>query len=224
MATDVEVLSAWASFPVSASPRSVVLVDGYVRVEGSGFTGTEAKLAYIQGRIDSRVDLPDGVFDLLAESSNDQPAHSDERITITSIRGVTAPFGTDRGVRRFAAYALQLDGVRGRVVVLDPATPVWWPKHPTSGRTSGGMATIEADDRTLHVLAQGGLLTEFLGCTFTETETAVLAGPLTRRRDSGGRAVRAIGVSKPVSGRLTRPLGGRVLISAAGLPIPVTRK
>lgn len=223
MATDVEALSAWASFPASASPRPVVLVDGYVRVGGSGFTGTEAKLAFIQGRIDSRVELPDGVIDLFADSSNDQSAHSDERITITSVRRIKATFGTDRGEHRFAAYALKLDGVRGRVVVLDPATPVWWPKRPTSGPTSGGTATIDPDDRTLHVLAHGGLLTEFLGCTITETDSAVFAEPLTRRRSSDGRPVHAIGVSKPVSGRLTHPLGGRVLISAAGLPISVTR-
>ena len=216
-----ESLAAWADFPVSATPRPVVLADGYVQIGPSGFTTGDAKLAFQAGAIDSRVELPDRVLALFTAHAYHQPASHRPRITVTAVRPTEAPFRTDRGSRRFPAYALDLDGAHEPVIVLDPATPVWWPKHPTLDAITRTKARIEADGLTLHVSAQGGLLTEFLGCKLTETETAVLAEPMTRERDAQGRGVRAVGVVKQVTGRITGPLGARVLIDSDGLPIPV---
>ncbi len=214
-----EALAAWADFPVSATPRPIVLTDGYVQIGPSGFMTGSAKLAFLAGAVDSRVELPNGVLALFTAHAYHQPASHRPRITITAVRPTEAPFRSDRGPRRFPAYAFDLDGTHEPVIVLDPATPVWWPKHPTLDPITRTTARIEVDGLTLHVSAQGGLLTEFLGCKLTETETAVLAEPMTRERDAQGRGVRAVGVVKQVTGRLTDPLGARVLIDSDGLPI-----
>ncbi len=62
-------------------------------------------------------------------------------------------------------------------------------------------------------------LTDFLGVEFVESDTALIAKPLTRERASGSRtAVPLLGITRTVAGTLTRPLGGRVLIDGNGRP------
>ena len=221
MTATVDALSAWADYPASSTPRPVVLVDGYVRVGSSGFVGGDAKLAFVAGAIDSQVEIPDGVRELLPPPAGGPPDRSGPRITVTAIRRSQATFLTDRGRRTLPTYAVAFDGTREPVQVLDPAVPVWWPKRPTPDGIANGSATIEADGLTLHVPAMGGVLTEFLGCRFTESDTAVLAQPLTRERDAEGAAVPAVGICVQVSGRLAGPLGPRVLVDTDGLPLAV---
>jgi hypothetical protein len=221
MSIDGDALARWADFPVSVTPRPLVLMDGYVRVGPSGFLGGQEKVAFISGAIDSRTELPDGVVALLAPHSDHPLRVSGRRITITAISRTEAPFRTDRGLQLLSAYALDCDGTHEPVVVLDPATPVWWPERPTPESTGGTSATIETDGVTLHVLALGGVVTEFLGCEFSESDTAVLARPVTRERNPEGRPVRGVGVHRQVSGRLSTPLGPRVLIDTDGSPIEV---
>jgi hypothetical protein len=220
VAGDADVLAVWAGFPVATGSRPLVVVEGYVRVGPSGFGSGEAKLAFLDGAIDSAVELPGGV-DALFAPAHDPARRTARRLSITAITRIEADFETDRGPQALPAYALDTDGTAEPVIVLDPATPVWWPERPTPEWTAGGTATIDADGLTLHVLARGGALTEFLSCRLTETDSAVLAEPITRERDAGGHAVHAIGVMRQVSGRLASPLGDRVLINAAGQPIVV---
>ncbi len=215
-----EALAAWADFPVSATPLADSADDGYAQIGPSGFMTGSAKLAFLAGAIDSRVELPNGVLALFTAHAYHQPASHRPRITITAVRPTEAPFRTDRGPRWFPAYALDLDGTHEPVIVLDPATPVWWPKHPTLDPITRTTARIEVDGLTLHVSAQGGLLTEFLGRKLTETETAVLAEPMTREARCP-RARRPRGQGRQASDRAHRPLGARVLIDSDGLPIPV---
>lgn len=218
--TDADALARWADFPVSTTPRPLVLIDGYVHVQHGGFVDGAAKLAFIAGAIEASVEVPAAVLDLLRGSGR---GYDGPPLVVRGLRRSTAPFLTDRGTRDLPAYELDIPGAVQPVLVFDPATPVWWPPAPVAERPDAlGPASIEDDDRTVHVPAGGNALTEFVRCEFTETNTAVLARRITtERRVAAGTAIRAVLRVKPVTGRLNKPLGARVLINHGGQPITV---
>lgn len=213
-------LDGWVDFPVGVRPRPLVLVDGYVHVQAGGFIDGAAKLAFFHGAIDSAVDLPDAVTELPSGAAR---RYDGARLCVRAVRRTRAPFMTDRGPRRLPAYELDIDGAAEPVLVLDPATEVWWPARPTAHPpASGAPARIDGDDVTLHVPAHGGVLTEFLRCEFSETDAAVLAHPVTiQKAVAPGTVIHSLGITTQVTGRLTRPLGDRVLVDEQGSPILV---
>lgn len=216
--TDAAALGQWADFPVTSTPRPLVLLAGYVQAP-AGFVDSAAKQAFLAGAIEASVDVPPGVLRLLRGSNRE---HS-EGLVVRAVRLSSAAFMTDRGPREMPAYELDIPGAVQPVRVLDPTTQVWWPAEPAAEiSTALGPATIEADERTLHVLTGGSVLTEFLRCEFVESRAAVLARPVTAQRPvAPGTAIPAMMVVRSVSGRLTEPLGARVLINTAGEPIAV---
>lgn len=222
MPTDQQLLDRWAGFPAAATPRPVVLIDGYVHVQQGGFESVAAKNAFIAGAVEPAVDAPSPVLDLLRGSRRgfDGPP-----LTVTDLRRSSAPFNTDRGARSLPAYELVIPGAVAPVVVLDPAYPVWWPPTPAAERpNTSGPVWIEDDDRTLHVPVGGNVLTETRRCEFTETDTAVLVRTFTtERRMDPGTAIPLVLIMKRAVGHLRQPLGGRVLVSENGLPLAVVR-
>jgi hypothetical protein len=217
-------LAAWADFPVQQSPRPVVFLDERVRTGDQGFVDGAAKRAFLSGAIESSVALPRGVLDLLTATDWDGPAPSLAPLRVESVRSVEAPFNTDRGPRRLPAFELLISGLAQPCAVLDPQLPLWWPRTAEQWLAEfAGDAQLEADGRTLQIAAFGGYLTEFLGVEFVESETAVIAKPLTRERPvPEGTAIPAIGFVKHVTGTLPKPLGGRVLINHSAIPYCVT--
>jgi hypothetical protein len=100
----------------------------------------------------------------------------------------------------------------------------WWPVNKThQHRGPGGAATIDDDGVTIQLPAFGGVLTEFHRAEFQEHVAYVVGRAITsERRVPPGTAVIALGVIRKVTGRLTAPLGGRVLLDTSGQPLAVT--
>jgi hypothetical protein len=66
-------------------------------------------------------------------------------------------------------------------------------------------------------------LTQFHRAEFQEHPTYVAGRAITsERRVPPGTAVVALGVWRDVTGRLTAPLGGRVLLNMSGQPLAIT--
>ncbi|MBE7195598.1 MAG: hypothetical protein INR66_24365 [Gordonia polyisoprenivorans] len=220
MSESAELFAPWVSFPVAGQPRPVIFLDGRVRIGAGGFTDGDAKVAFLNGAVDAKVPLPHTVLDLLRKDRSTTPP----RLVITAVHRVRADFLTDRGPRPLPAYELHTSGTRQPIHVLDPDTEIWWPRTPAASRPGNDGATIDDDDRTVHVLVVGSVLTEFLGCEFDESPFAVIARPITHERLVGPEeAIPAVGVGRTVTGRLTEPLGGRVMLDTRGTPMMVTR-
>jgi hypothetical protein len=223
--SDEAALARWAEFPVLQSPRPIVFLDERVRVGNEGFVDSEAKLAYLSGAVESMVALPDGVLDTLTDTNWNGPRPDVPALRVESIHSVEASFRTDRGPRPLPAFELHITGMKQRCVFLSTEQQIWWPRTATewAHRMPGGQATLEPDERILHVQANGGYLTEFLGVEFVESDTAVIAKPLTRERAiDAGTSVPLMLITGEVTGTLTNPLGGRVLIDSNATPYCVT--
>jgi hypothetical protein len=209
----------WETFPVSASPRPVVLLDPRVDVQG-GFVDGASKSAWIRGAIDFEVEPPPGVLERVVQAV--RGAEATTRLRVTAIESTTEEFLCDRGPRPLPAYRLAVTGLRGCCVVLDPLVACWWPRGDEARSLHLREATIEADDRTVHFPAFGGVLTEFHHAELEEHEAYVVGKAITSRRRAPGGAIPAVGITKKVVGVLTRPLGARVLIDLREQPLAVT--
>ena len=218
---DEEVATRWAAFPVDGAPRPIVLLDNRVQLDGDGFADNKSKLAWLDGAIEAHSPTPSAVLALLPSRSQ---GNTETVLRITGVTRTVTPFFCDRGLRSLPAYRLQMTGLEGSCVVLAPDVKCWWPVSEADYRRGpGGAATIDQDDVTIHVPAFGGVLTEFHRAEFQEHATYVLGRAITsERRVPPGTAVVALGVWRDVTGRLTAPLGGRVLLSTSGQPLAVT--
>lgn len=215
-----EVLVRWASFPVSATPRPLVILHGRVRLEGDGFVDGDTKMAWLEGAIETRLPLPPAVLALLPPR---RQGRAQTVLTVTDSTSTTAAFRCDRGPRELPAFRLEVTGWKGSCVVLSPEVDCWWPADDAEWQLGGGgTANVETDGVTIHFPASGGLLTEFHRAEFQEHPTCVLGRAVTsERRMPSGTAVRAIGINRKVIGRLVSPLGGRVLLGETGRPLAV---
>lgn len=216
---DDEVADRSAAFPVEVAPRPIVLLEARVRIEG-GYIDNESKMAWMEGAIASDAPVPPEVLALLPTR---RQGRAQSVLKITGVTAVAAPFRCDRGSRELPAYRLQVTGLQGTCAVLAPEVECWWPVNEAEHRGPGDVATIDDDGVTIHLPAFGGFLTEFHGAEFQEHATYVVGRAITsQRRVPTGTAVIAIGVIRKVTGRLTAPLGGRVLLHTSGQPLAVT--
>jgi len=210
----------WAAFPLDAAPRPIVLLDYRVRVEG-GFIDSYSKNAWMDGAIESHPPLPPALSALL-------PTHKRNRresvLAITDVSPTAAGFRCDRGDRELPAYRLKVTGMYGSCVILSPDVECWWSDLcADKPRDRGGDATIEDDGLTIHFPAFGGALTEFHRAEFQEHANYAVGRAITsQRRVPAGTAVRAVGVHRMLTGRLSSPLGARVLLDMSGQPMSVT--
>ena len=141
-----------------------------------------------------------------------------------------AKFGTDRGRREFPAWRLRGPDVDGVFWVLDPAVAAmrWEPPEPAPPKPSDGLphravsATIDGDDRTLHVTFTGARpeYAEYPAAEVIETSQALVVLPIAR--DIGPPGWRAtVGCARTVTARLARPLGSRVVVDLDASPVMV---
>jgi hypothetical protein len=214
-------LDPWVGFPVTQVPRPVVLLSPPVQL-GEGFVDGDSKLAWLTGSIVTDVPLPAGVLELVTDGHSEHSAPT--VLHISAVERCSGDFLCDRGSRALPAYRLTADGLRAGCVVLDPDVDCWWPSRahrPPPGRPARS-AHIEPDDRIIHFPASGGVLTEFHHAEFVEYETCVVGRAVTSERQvPPGTAVHAVGITKHVTGRLERPLAGRVLLNNNGAPLAV---
>ncbi|MHB2024887.1 MAG: hypothetical protein ACYCO3_16465 [Mycobacteriales bacterium] len=216
---DDEVAARWATFPIDAVPRPIVLLDNRVRVEGAFIDG-ESKMAWSEGAITPDDPIAAALAALLRSRGLGR-AHTALRITEATT--TVAPFRCDRGPRDLPAYRLQLTGLHGSCVMLAPEVECWWPTNEADQHPGSGAAAIDDDGVTIHFPAFGGVLTEFHRAEFCEHPAYVVGRAVTsERRVAPGTAVVLLGINRKVLGRLRAPLGGRVLLNRSGQPLEVT--
>jgi hypothetical protein len=217
---DDENAARWGAFPVDTVPRPIILLDDRVRIEG-GFVDVASKIAWEDGAIDSTTPLPAGLSASLPPAID---GGGRALLSITDVSATAATFRCDRGPRELPAYRLKVTGMYGSCVILSPEVECWWPRLPADERRQpGGLAKIDDDGVTIHFPAFGGVLTQFHRAEFQEHTAYVVGRALTSERSvPKGTAVIALGISRMVTGRLTSPLNGRVLLDTRGQPLSVT--
>lgn len=216
-----DVAAAWREFPVAQVPRPIVFLDQPVHIGDRGFVDSDAKMAWLTGAIQPEVALPDGLMELILEGRSRRTAP--EPLVISDVQHSEDTFWCDRGPRVLSAYRVAVSGLAQPCTVIDPEVELWWPPRGEAGHMSGmGEATVAADDLTIHFPAFGGVLTEFHRAEFVEYPTCVVGHAVTSERDvPPGTAVPAVGIHSMVTGRLARPLDGRVLLHTDGTPLAV---
>jgi hypothetical protein len=240
-------LRAWASFPVHASPRPLVLAGGPVG-DPQKFLDGQAKLDYISGEFDGPASLPagpssangyavitaDAALALLRSQlhggfSGATPSQPAARLTITEVRFGSGTFATDRGDMTLPAWLFTFTRAEGTVSVLAVAPTAIWSAPgqatPTQGGSSINGGTVGADQRTLTVSLIGaaagtGPCTSSYALTLTESSTAVVATVTEVSHGSPGTVCDLVGHLRKVSAVLDTPLGNRVLLDAVtGQPV-----
>lgn len=137
----------WSAFPVARGPRPIVFAEHRVHLGERGFVDGASKLAYLDGAIESGLELPAGVLDMLIDGRKSRDRHVPLRVT--SIVSTQAPFVTDRGPQIFPAYQLEIAGLNQPCTVLDPDIEVWWLKgNQWDLAARARHATIEPDGLT----------------------------------------------------------------------------
>lgn len=231
-------LKPWATFPVQASPRPIVLVYSPVTVSaGFAFPDGPWKEAFGNGEVDPPAQLPTGpstaqgypvisaasAVALLQSPSKGTAAAASvggTRLRIASARFAEGTFDTDRGWRSLPAWLFTLAGIDGTVSVLAVAPSAQWAPPGSSPISPAGRpdigARISADHRTLTLGFTGaqsdkGPCGEAYTLDLTETSTAVLA-TVTRHHNDSNAVCTLIGYPRTASAVLKAPLGNRVVI------------
>jgi hypothetical protein len=235
-------LRKWADFPVTATPRPLVLVGPQVIDPAGGFRSGEDKEAYGNGAIDfpaswAMAPAEAGGYKIVSAGLAARPlapaakvgGSAPGRLRVTAVRLGTARFTTDRGELSLPAWLFSFDRVAdpATVLAIDPSERF---TSPTGGAASpgAGAAKMSADGRTLTVSYIGGQPgtggcagDQTAAAVETRTAVAVVFTPVPTPPDPSGYACPAIGVIRTTTVTLARPLGPRVLITPAGDPYPV---
>jgi hypothetical protein len=213
-------LAAWAAFPVTASPRSIILLDQWSRCPLR--LDWRIKRSFFEGAVESRIELPDGVLDVLTQPR--MPVSGFAPVQVTACAAVSAPFRTDRGPRELPAFDVRVAGCSETCcTVLDPSVAIWWKPADLSIRPTRGCrlerAQIEPDDLTLHLIVEDEDRAEFLWVDVAESASTVVASPVTRIPPAG---TQLISTRRTMTVTLAAPLGNRALIdNHHGVPVRV---
>lgn len=217
----------WSAFPFDENPRPLVLVESRVRSE-RGFTTGAAKHAFVEGRVESAVRLPEGVLDALRDRDHPTGSVGGEALTISAAALEEAEFMTDRGPKRLPAWRLSAEDALGAIWVLDTAVVDWKPASDTDashpqvqgpGHRGGMPVEIGQDDRSLLVHWLGGAPSceRYMSAEVIESRAAVAVVPV--GEDIGPPGARtAVGCVHRVPATLREPLGARVLVDLNGSP------
>jgi hypothetical protein len=223
----------WSAFPANQNPRPLVLVESRVRVE-KGFTTGPAKLAFVEGRVESTVELPERVIEALR--LRDHPARSlgGEPLMIHAAALEEIEFMTDRGPQRLPAWRLSAQDALGAILVLDPDVADWKPATDAApsrpqvqgpGHRGGMPVEVGEDDRSMlaHWLGGAPSCERYPTAEVVESSKAVAVVPV--GEDLGPPGPRtAVGHVHRVPGVLREPLGARVLIDLNGNPQQAIRQ
>ena len=226
-------VSRWEGFPIHLQTRPLVLVGPDVLVE-RGFRSGEAKIAYLEGRFEARVPIPDSVLAVLgAGRGSGSSSHETELLRVTDASRSEAEFRTDRGRVRLPAWRLTVASALGPIWVLDPEVrpPRWGPLDSSSRPRPqlqqpvgdpGARAVLDDDGRTLTVEFLGGLpeYERYTAAEVIESPAAVAVVPT--GEDIGPAGARILpGYMHRVTARLKKPLGKRVYVDLHGNAVEV---
>jgi hypothetical protein len=218
----------WDLFPVERRPRPLVLAGHRAFVE-RGFRTGAAKLAYLEGRTEFAVPVPDEVVRELPLRREMGPRRIDAwPLLIRSAVRAETEFVTDRGRRRLPAWRLEAADALGPIWVLDPDVdpPEWLPPEPPPTprpdltpplADPGARAVLASDGITLTVDQLGGPpeYERYVRGDVVESPQAVTVVPIGVDVGPPG-ARRAIGYIHQITVRLTEPLGARVYVDLHG--------
>jgi hypothetical protein len=222
----------WSAFPVDENPRPLVLVESRVRVEQGFATGT-AKLAFVEGRMESTVQLPARVTELLRGRARPAQTGAEQALIIRAAGLEEATFITDRGPQRLAAWRLSAQDALGAIWVLDPEVLDWRPAADPApikpevqapGYRGGMTVEVGDDDRSLVVGWLGGApgSERYSRAEIVESSAAAAVVPV--GEDIGPPGPRtAVGYIHRVPAVLSLPLGARVLVDLNGNPQQAVR-
>jgi len=235
-------LAAWRTFPVRATPRPLLIVDGdNVNAPSMGFRDDADKIAYLAGAMVAPSKFPVGptstdgfpLIDAQAafktlEGQKTKGPPSTTQLIVTTVTLGTGEFETDRGSRRLPGWLFGFANVQNPAEVLAVApTRIF---NPPASRAQGpvvGSAKLDSDQRTLTVEFAGapsgsGPCTASYTMNVGASGTAVAVQVHTVTHDSGV-ACALPAYANHLTTKLAKPLGNRVLVDGASLtPIPVT--
>lgn len=238
-----QALRVWSGFPVSASPRPLVLVGPRVADPLNGFPDGAAKLAYIERAVNVPAALPLGPttaagFPLISareavrvfKSTAGKGPPATTRLTVTTMRLGTGLFRTDRGPRRLPAWLFRFRGIQHPAAVLAvTAARIFSPRGRLAGRPPFvSSARLGPDGRTLTVEFTGapsgtGPCTADYHLQLAESRAAIAVA--VREHAHGGNVpCFDVGYPRQVKTVLSAPLGARVVIDAVSwTAVAVTR-
>jgi hypothetical protein len=168
-------LAAWSKFPVSVSPRPLVLAGPDITGPLPGFPSGATKLAYLQGAITFPANMPHGrasaggfrVITARQAAALFRPGAvkgppPGTRLRVTTVRLGAGMFVTDRGVRRLPAWRFGFTAIRGPAAVLAVApTQLFTPPVRPGGRPPlVDWAYLGTGGRALTVRFTGAPVTE----------------------------------------------------------------
>src|SRR5436190_4253030 len=223
-------LRAWATFPVNASVRALVLTSDRVSAPAFGFPTVDAKEAFLTGLFITPSALPlgprqaDGYPVVTASNAlavmraEGTPAGGAPRpptpLVITSVHLGTSSFGTDRGTRVLPAWLFSFEGVQNPAAVLAVAASARFsaPADSLGGPSVG--ARLAADNRTVTITFVGaraghGPCTADYTVDQLASNIAVAVSVRETRREIG--TCDLVGYPRQQTIVLAAPLGNRVL-------------
>ena len=230
-------LRAWAGFPVAATPRPLVLLQGDVLDPENGFPSDDSKTAYGNGQITPPpvwppapraslgwpVDSAAAAFTTLTTPESNvlgspPPLHA------TGVQFGAGPFLTDRGWRTLPAWLFSLSGVQNPAKVLAVAPSALYTAAATHGGRSPSQLSVTVGAERRRIVANfAGAPAGSGPCTASSTlrikesrhavAVRVVAHPhLGRLR--AGVACALVAYPRHASARLAAPLGARVVVDA----------
>jgi hypothetical protein len=227
-------LRAWATFPVNASPRQLVLTTDPVSAPARGFRTDDAKEAFLSGAFIASGTLPSGpqhaagypvltaTQALAVMRAEGTPAGGAPRppnpLVITGIRFGTSSFGTDRGTRLLPAWLFSFEGVQDPAAVLAVAPSSRFPAPAASTGMASVGVRLSPDGRSVTIRFVGaaagrGPCTADYTVDQLASDTAVAVKVReTARRDG---LCDLVGHLRQLDILLGSPLRDRVLVDAA---------
>jgi hypothetical protein len=229
-------LDAWASFPIDASVRPLVLTADPVSAPASGFRTVDAKEAFLTGLFTAPDAVPSGPQEadgfpvisaaqaLAVMRAEGTPAGGAPRpptpLVITGVRFGTSSFATDRGTQLLPAWLFFFQGVQNPATVLAVATSSTFPAPPESLHRQSVGARLAADGRTATITFTGtppgdGPCTADYTVDQLASRTAVAVRVRETRRSGGSGVIcPLVGSTRQENIVLHAPLGNRVLVDA----------
>jgi hypothetical protein len=157
----------WAAFPVTASPRPIVLIGQSVVFAEGAFPDGDTKIAFLEGRVNLAATAPAS-----PGARDGYPIDSAATAVIALTAPVTAPpaggyplppilqitsinlsehlFLTDRGEQSLPAWRMHLDGIDGQFYVLAVAPAGRFSSGPGSG-SPDRPAAMSADGKEITI-------------------------------------------------------------------------
>ena len=242
-------LAAWSHFPVNASPRLLILIDGdNVNAPALGFPSDDTKAAYDDGDMTAPSRFLTGprsaagfllvssqsAFNTLKGAAISGPPAT-TALVVTSVMLGTSVFRTDRGQRTLPAWLFSFQGVQYPAQVLAVApTRIFSPRRVTlpdatpESSLPVGSATLGADRRTLTVEVAGAPkgsgpcdATYSLRTGASQKAVAVAISQVVHYKSGVGCLLQASLIH--LNTKLAKPLGNRVVVDAySAAAVPVT--